>query len=441
MKKGHQYKLNPFLLSFYNSEVDAEFNKNFFKQDLYALRLVIGLGAILSLVFVFIDMWRYENNKLVSAIFRSVIALILLIFGASTFFFKDKHYALTQLIAMAVSFFVAGVFFMHYHFNEDPAFDIFLSNILMVLIFIISTIMGFRFRYAILINTFFFATYIIYIQLFNYSTIASRQISQLAVIYSVGFLAAYLLERQKINLFLSKKELHAEIQKVDNLNNIKNKLFSIISHDVRGPIVSLKGIVSLFNKEALTHEEFKTLSKDLEKDLQNTSILMDNLLAWSKSQMEGIALKKVKIDIWREIKSLEELYRNQLISKAILLKVKPESNILINGDREMIQIILRNLFSNAIKFTPHGGEISISGKPMDRNYMIIIKDSGPGIEPDKLQSLFEINKNNVVGTSSASGAGIGLMLVKEFIDANDGQIKCESSVGKGTVFKVFLPMI
>lgn len=440
MKKGHHYRINPILLSFNNKEIEREYNKSFFKQDLYALRFVIVLGAMLSLIFVFVDMWRYENNKMVSAIFRSVMALILLIFGATTFLFKEKNYQLTQLIAMAVAFFVAGVFFVHYHFNKDPDFDIFLSNILMVLIFIISTIMGFRFRYAILINSFFFATYIIYIQLFNYSFIASRQISQLAVIYAVGALSAYLLERQKINLFLSKKELHIEIKKVDSLNNIKNKLFSIISHDVRGPIVSLKGIVSLFNKEALTHEEFKTLSKDLEKDLHNTSNLMDNLLAWSKSQMEGIELKKVKIDIWLEIKSLEELYRNQLISKAVLLKIQPESNIFVYGDREMVQIILRNLFSNAIKFTPHAGEISISGKVVKDNYMIILKDSGAGIEPKKLTNLFEINKNNVVGTSSASGAGIGLMLVKEFIDANDGEISCESSVGKGTVFKIFLPL-
>lgn len=440
MNKGLQYKINPFLLAFYNNEIEKEYNKSFFKQDLYALRFVIGLGAILSLIFVFVDMWRYENNKMVSAIFRSVMALILLIFGASTFLFKEKDYQLTQLIAMSVAFFVAGVFFVHYHFNKDPDFDIFLSNILMVLIFIISTIMGFRFRYAILINSFFFVTYIIYIQFFNYSFIASRQISQLAVIYAVGALAAYLLERQKINLFLSKKELHIEIKKVDNLNNIKNKLFSIISHDVRGPIVSLKGIVSLFNREALTPDEFKTLSKDLEKDLQNTSNLMDNLLAWSKSQMEGIELKKVKIDIWSEIKSLEELYRNQIISKAISLKLYPEPGIFVFADKEMIQIILRNLFSNAIKFTPHGGEISITGKAVKEKYMMIIRDSGTGIEPEKLQNLFEINKNNVVGTSSASGAGIGLMLVKEFIDANDGEIICESSVGKGTTFKIFLPL-
>lgn len=440
MKQGSKYSFNPFLLTFPNQEMEREYNKSFFKQDLYALRLVIILGVVLSLIFIFVDIFRYEQ-KMVSASFRGGMALILTLFGAATFLFKEKNYHLTQLIAMAVAVFVGLVFFLHYHFNDDPNFDIFLSNILMVLIFIISTIMGFRFRFALAINTLFVAAYILYIEYFNYSFIASRQISQLLVMYCVGGLSAYLLERQKLKLFISKLELNSEMDKVDSLNQIKDKLFSIISHDLRGPIVSLKGIVSLFNQSALTTDELKTLSKDLEKDLNNTSHLMDNLLAWSKSQLDGLELKKYKLKVEDIFENLLSLYQNQINTKALSIENNINEDAEVFGDSEMIQIAFRNLFSNAIKFTPHGGKIGINAHNYEKYCEIKISDNGVGIDAKKLNNLFQLDKMNLIGSSSASGAGIGLLLVKEFIDLNKGTIHCESSLGVGTSFKVRLPRV
>lgn len=440
MTRVPNYSFNPLFLTFPDKDLEKEYNRSFFKQDLYALRLVIMLGVVLSLIFIFVDILRYEQ-KMVSAAFRGGMALILTLFGAATFLFKEKNYQLTQLIAMMVALFVGFVFFIHYHFNKDPNFDIFLSNILMVLIFIISTIMGFRFRYALAINTLFISAYIIYIEYFNFSFIASRQVSQLLVMYCVGGLSAYLLERQKLNLFINKMELKSEMEKVDSLNQIKDKLFSIISHDLRGPIVSLKGIVSLFNQSALTADELKTLSKDLEKDLHNTSYLMDNLLAWSKSQLDGLELKKSKLSVTDAFEKLLSLYQNQIEAKALSINNDIKEDAEVFGDSEMIQIALRNLFSNAIKFTPHGGKINISAHNEQKVGEIRISDNGVGIDAKKLNNLFQLDKMNLIGTSSASGAGIGLLLVKEFIDLNKGTIHCESSLGVGTSFKVRLPRV
>ncbi len=438
MTQESRFSFNPFLLTFSHRKTDDAYNQNFFKQDLYALRMVILLGVVLSLIFVFIDIFRYEA-KMVSVGFRGGMALILTIFGAATFLFKEKNYQLTQIIAMAASLCVGIIFFFHYHFNTDPNFDIFLSNILMVLIFIISTIMGFRFRYALAINTFFVLIYIIYIEYFNYSFIASRQISQLLVIYCVGALSAYLLERQKLNLFISKMELNSEIKKVDNLNQIKDKLFSIISHDLRGPIVSLKGIVSLFNQGALSAEELKTLTNDLEKDLNNTSSLMDNLLAWSKSQLDGIVLKRSELIVVDAFQQLVSLYQKQIEGKALQVVTEIDNNTKVYCDSEMVLIALRNLLSNAIKFTPHGGEITISAHNADNQCFIEIADNGIGIDRTNFSNLFQLDKKNLIGTSSASGAGIGLLLVKEFIELNNGTIYCDSSLGLGTTFRVTLP--
>jgi len=400
---------------------------------------VIILGAALSIIFIFVDILRYQPD-FISIVFRGGMALILLILGGLTFLFKEEKYQITQYMGVLIALFISSLFFLHYHFNSDPAFDIFLSNILMVLIFITSTIMGMRFRYALLVNSINFIGYIVYIENFNYSAIAERQISQLFVIYMVGILASYLLDRQKMTSFLNKNELNLEVRKVDELNSVKNKLFSIISHDLRGPIVSLKGILSLYQKGAVSESEFKQLTQNLEIDLNNSSNLLDNLLAWSKTQMQGLEIKRSKLNLKEELLDLKKLFDSQLKAKGIVFDVAIDESHEIIADRETIQIAFRNIISNAIKFTPLGGKISAQSKKASKKIIeVLIKDSGVGIAPEKLAQLFQISKENLIGTSSASGAGIGLLLVKEFTELNNGKIKVDSTIGKGTTFIVSLP--
>ncbi len=415
--------------------MEKKFNLSRFKEDLNALRFVIILGTALSIVFIFVDVIRYESD-LISISFRGGMALILMILGALTFLFQKKKYKLTQYMGVLIALFVSSVFFLHYHFNDDPTFDIFLSNILMVLIFIISTIMGMRYRYALIVNTINFVAYIVYIENINYSAIAERQISQLFVIYMVGILASYLLDRQKMTSFINKNELDLEVQKVDELNKVKNKLFSIISHDLRGPIVSLKGILGLYKKGAVSAEEFKQLTNNLENEFDNSSYLLDNLLAWSKTQLQGLEIKKTTVNLNEELLIISKLFESQRKAKRINLSISIAENENIIVDRESIQIVFRNIISNAIKFTPLGGKISISSKQHNDDLIQLeVSDSGIGIPPKKLQQLFEISKE----TLSANGAGIGLLLVKEFVELNNGQVYVDSTLGKGTSFRVLLP--
>ncbi|HET8858674.1 HAMP domain-containing sensor histidine kinase [Marivirga sp.] len=437
MDKIYQYNLIG--LWFKNPETERKFNLSSFKEDLYALRFVIILGTALSIIFIFVDVIRYKPD-LISIVFRGGMALILLILGSLTFLFKKEKYQSTQYMSVLIALFVSSIFFLHYHFNEDPDFDIFLSNILMVIIFVTSTIMGMRFRYALLVNTINFSGYIIYIETINYSIIAERQISQLFVIYMVGILASYLLDRQKMSSFINKNELDMEVKKVDELNKVKNKLFSIISHDLRGPIVSLKGILGLYKKRAVSEEEFKQLTHNLENDLYSSSNLLDNLLAWSKSQMQGLEINKTKINLNDELLILKQLFESQLKSKGITIEISIAENHSILVDKESIQIVFRNIISNAIKFTPLGGKISISSKKHnDEMIKLEVTDSGVGIPPEKLNQLFQISKDTLIGTSSSNGAGIGLLLVKEFIELNNGEVSVDSTLGKGTSFRILLP--
>ncbi|ADR20134.1 hypothetical protein MATR_22500 [Marivirga tractuosa] len=433
------YKYNPLFLWFKNPKTEKKFNLNSFKDDLYALRFVIVLGTTLSIIFIFVDVIRYKAD-FISIAFRGGMALILITLGGLTFLFKKNNFKFTQYMGILIALFVSSIFFLHYHFNDDPAFDIFLSNILMVLIFITSTIMGMRFRYALMVNTINFVGYIFYIENINYSAIAERQISQLFVIYMVGILASYLLDRQKMTAFINKNELDLEVKKVDELNKVKNKLFSIISHDLRGPIVSLKGILGLYKKGGISETEFKQLTNNLESDLNSSSNLLDNLLAWSKSQLQGLEIKKSSININEEFENLKKLFDSQLKSKGIILDISIPGKSTIYADRESIQIVLRNIISNAIKFTPWGGQITISAKKQkDNKVELNISDSGVGMPPEKIAQLFQVNRDTLIGTSSANGAGIGLLLVKEFVELNNGKVSVESSIGNGTTFHVLLP--
>ncbi|WMN10854.1 HAMP domain-containing sensor histidine kinase [Marivirga salinae] len=433
------YKYNPLFLWFKNPETEKKFNLSSFKEDLYALRFVIILGTTLSIIFIFVDVIRYKPD-LISIIFRGGMALILMILGGLTFLFKQEKYQSTQYMGILIALFVSTVFFLHYHFNNDPAFNIFLSNILMVIIFITSTIMGMRFRYALMVNTINFVGYILYVENIKYSAIAERQISQLFVIYLVGILASYLLDRQKMTSFINKNELGLEVQKVDELNKVKNKLFSIISHDLRGPIVSLKGILSLYKKGGISEEEFKQLTNNLENEFDSSSYLLDNLLAWSKTQLQGLEIKKTTINLHEELLIIKKLFESQLKAKKIDLVISITDNENVLVDKESIQIVFRNIISNAIKFTPFGGKISISSKiHNDEMIKLEVSDSGIGIPPEKLQQLFEISKDTLIGTSSSNGAGIGLLLVKEFVELNDGQVTVDSILGKGTSFRILLP--
>ncbi|WP_296622486.1 sensor histidine kinase KdpD [Marivirga sp.] len=437
MNKLYQY--NPFFLWFKNPKTEKKFNLSSYKDDLYALRFVIILGTALSIIFIFVDVIRYKPD-IVSIAFRGGMALILMALGGLTFLFKKEKYKFTQYMGVLIALFVSFFFFLHYHFNNDPAFDIFLSNILMVIIFIISTIMGMRFRYALFVNSINFIGYILYIENIKYSVIAERQISQLFVIYMVGILASYLLDRQKMTSFINKNELDLEVQKVDELNKVKNKLFSIISHDLRGPIISLKGILGLYKKKAVSEEEFKQLTHNLENEFDSSYYLLDNLLAWSKSQMQGLEIKKTTINLHEELLIIKKLFESQLKAKKITLEISMAENENILVDKESIQIVFRNIISNAIKFTPLGGKISISSKKHnDEMIKLEVTDSGVGIPPKKLQQLFEISKDTLIGNSSSNGAGIGLMLVKEFIELNNGQVTVDSILGKGTSFRVLLP--
>lgn len=234
---------------------------------------------------------------------------------------------------------------------------------------------------------------------------------------------------------------YAEEQK--QLLATKDKFFSIIAHDVRNPFV---GIVN-FSKITLSH--FDRLDKtEIHESLQlinKTATqgheLLENLLKWSRSQTGTIVISPEKLIVNDIIKSIITSLKSQADNKKIKLLSQFDSVIVLDTDKEMLETILRNLISNAVKFTPENGFVKTSAVLNSDNVIITVTDTGIGISNDDIKKLFRIDSKmqSRMGTANESGSGLGLILCKEFVDKLGGTISVLSKINEGTKFILTFP--
>lgn len=232
---------------------------------------------------------------------------------------------------------------------------------------------------------------------------------------------------------LQQKEL------LEQSNAEKNKLMSIISHDLRSPLINIHGYLELLNSNELDEQQRPRFEKELLAATNNTMEMLGNLLHWSKSQMEGPQVNLQVLNLLDTIQTTLEMGKMQAQRKSILLSYDIDSSLLVAADTDMLQMVVRNLISNAIKFTPNGGSIYIDAQLSGNDYKLTIKDNGKGIDKDKQAGIFSIQSQPAFGTHNEKGVGLGLLLCKEYIERQGGSIAFESATGKGSSFYVFLP--
>ena len=242
--------------------------------------------------------------------------------------------------------------------------------------------------------------------------------------------------RIRINKLLleHQDEIKKRSQELEQLNQVKDKFFSIISHDLRSPINALSGILDLMAKDQISPTEFSTLNKELRLQFNHTKTLINNLLDWTLLQMDKLKIQVEKIDLHvladNNIKLLSSLHYKEI---KIDNKIAPLS--FATGDNNMINLVLRNLLTNAIKFSEAGDLIEVGAKLDGENYIVSVKDSGVGISPEVQKILFEKTSGySTRGTANEKGTGLGLILCKEFVERNGGKIWLESELGKGSTF-------
>lgn len=244
-------------------------------------------------------------------------------------------------------------------------------------------------------------------------------------------------------LTVQKKELQDFANELEIANKTKDKFFSIIAHDLRGPLGNLMGFGELLMTRGNKIEE-KTKKKYIEliaTDAKNTFNLLDNLLKWALSNTEGIIPNFERLNVNEIVKENISFFKTMAEAKELTLIDSLNEKIVVTADYDMINTVLRNLISNAIKFTPNNGIIEIlSRKTSDNRIEIGISDTGVGIEAETLSKLFDTDSHiTTSGTNNERGSGLGLKLCKEFVEKNEGTIYVESKLGNGTTFWISLP--
>jgi len=217
---------------------------------------------------------------------------------------------------------------------------------------------------------------------------------------------------------------------------MQDKLLSIISHDLRHPLVNTKSILDLINLKLVSPKETNELLEQLESQYVRSLSLLDNLLFWIRGQMKGIKIERTKVNMYNIINTLVDEQRMAIQNKRIKLTNDIDKNIFWYAEKEMLKIVFRNLITNAVKFTPSEGVISLSSVQNDDINYIIVKDTGIGMSKETLEKVNARQYYSSKGTSNEKGSGFGLMLVRDLVQRHSGELLIESEPGRGSTFVV-----
>ncbi len=247
--------------------------------------------------------------------------------------------------------------------------------------------------------------------------------------------------RKRINKLLleHQEEIKKRSIELQQLNQVKDKFFSIISHDLRSPMNALAGTLDLLNKQKITPEEFASLTEALRVQFNHTRILINNLLDWTLMQMDKLKIQQEKVNLFKTTEESFESLKN-LYPKDIHCENRIDPDLTGMGDPNIVSLVLRNLILNAIKFTKMGGHVWVDAETKNSELIVSVGDNGIGIKPEIQEFLFQKTSSySTRGTANEKGTGLGLILCKEFIEKNGGKIWLESKVGEGSTFFFTLP--
>ena len=237
------------------------------------------------------------------------------------------------------------------------------------------------------------------------------------------------------------EQLLDQSEKLKTLHTEKDRLFSIVSHDFRGPLASIENGLEVLHNIDLSEDEKLQLVGQLLAQVKITSGMLENILHWSKNQMKVTEPTFQKVNVRQAIEKAKESLHLIIDQKEIVIHNEISPTEYIQTDIELLQVVLRNLISNAVKFSPIGSEVKINGYNVQDFFELEIKDQGIGMSEEQIDRIFSFRAQSTYGTANEKGMGLGLFLTNELVQKIGGKIKVNSSIDKGTIFKVHLPIM
>lgn len=404
-------------------------------------RLLNSVCLIAIFIMLFNIPFNYLSGlKITALIFTVFTACVVVAYYLGRFRQRPVHGVIVASIAVILLFSVNYFFSAGVHGASLLSF---------VLSFILVIIMSPKKLYGLWVTLFLLMVIGLLVLEYQYPQIiqvgyaSSRaHFVDMAFAYATGiFICFFSLAYLKKAYNREKGSAEQKSVELAKMNDEKLKLFSIISHDLQAPLSSLHSYVRLVASDRLTPDERKRVESGLANALHGSQEMLSNMLVWSQSQLSGFRLALVRNNILQVLKpviDVQKIYANQ---KDIMLEADIDDSLHALVDRDMLQLIIRNLLVNAIKFTLPAGNIRVTGCRTARGCELVVADNGIGIEETQQAELFTLKTRSTYGTNNERGIGLGLFLCNEYAQAFNGSLTFESEKGRGTTFRLTLPLV
>lgn len=276
----------------------------------------------------------------------------------------------------------------------------------------------------------------------NLATIRQQQYLEYAFVFIIGLLSVLAFvtyqtsrQRKKLNRVLARTNTELE-----RANKLKTKLFSVISHDLRTPLGNLQSILGLYQAGDLNAADVATVAGKLGQQVKASGHVLENLLEWAKSELNESKINPANVELHQLADKVIHQFEGDVKMKKITVSNDVPEETYVWADQNQLEIVLRNLLTNAVKFTRENGQVKIGANLYTSTVQITVADTGVGMNDDQLKKLFQAEQSvTTLGTNKEKGSGIGLLITKELVVNNGGFIEVESMKDKGTIFTITLP--
>lgn len=420
----------PFIIKIWNSIANIGVTDDLVfleKKKTQVTNLVITLGLPLFLYFSIIN--TIDGRYLLASLnFTPFVGGLLILVTQ----FRHKYHLARFLVIIITTMIFTAQSLLFKNGNE-----------LLLLVNIIVAIIYYSEKKFIALITLINIACFIWIRYAAFQPSSFDAVSNERVLFNVlGALISFVIALQyfKFEQMAAQKAIEEKNAELESLNKTKEKLFSIIAHDLRSPIAQLKSTLDLVNRDYISKEEFHDLSHHFTKQIDQLQDNMNNLLTWSQSQLNGIITKPQAVSASIIIQEVIDLLKQQWQAKELQIQFQPFEEI-VWMDPDHLKLVVRNLLSNAIKFSNKKHSIAFNHSRNNKELTIAIRDTGMGMPQEQLDMLFTSDAiKSTHGTDKERGTGLGLKLCKEFLDKNNGEIWAISELGIGSTFFFTVPL-
>lgn len=400
----------------------------------------------LTMMSILLPINIYLGLEVVTIATAIVVVLLGIVYFLSRF---EKNYKLGMMLFAIASYGLLTITFFYNSGSKGPAIYLFFLSFQLILAFsiiqrhLLWLIMHIIFITALLTIEYYAPEKTPYTYNSKYDQYLDLLTSGIAVVVGMYFITIYLLtnyRREKQNAEDRAEMIASQNEKLQKLNQEKTKILSILGHDLRSPLNSITTVLNFLTNYPLPDEHRLRLQKELLDTTRNTSEMLVNLLSWSSEQMHGMEPKLIPIHLNLIVQKVLENQQLMADSKEVKINRMINDDLIVFADYNMVELIMRNIINNAIKFTPPMGTVTISATAENGVCMIKIKDTGIGMSAEQMNNLFTMDIHSTYGTNNEKGIGLGLVLCKDFTEMQGGKIQVESAEGKGSVFSISIPL-